>query len=140
METRRNRLRLLAFRRGLLRPDYPQGLQSRIRERWVIDSLEREVSAEFLSKKIMFRELVLSTFFDRKKVLEYISDTCNRLEWLNNFGLGSLQKFMTAEDKIKENSTDLINVWKNMAKSGTLASIQQHARKLYEAYIQQQQE
>lgn len=140
METRRNRLRLLAFRRGLLAPDYPQGLQSRIRENWLLDQLECEYEAEWSKEKLLFKELALAPYLDRRRLLDHTNDIADRLNWLKDFAIGSPKPFMTAEAKLLQGSGSLINVWKNMAKSGTLAAIQERMRKLYEAYTQQQDE
>lgn len=140
METRRNRLRLAAFRRGLLKPDYPNGLQSRIRENWILDLMEREIETEGHMNRMTMRETVLAPHLDRKKVFDHISRINDQLNWLKDFKLGSLKPFLTAEAKLLQSSGGLINVWQNMAKDGTLASIQERMRKLYEAYTQQQED
>lgn len=138
METRRNRLRVLAFRRGLLAPDYPNGIQSRIREEWVLDLLEREYEAEYTMSKILMKEIMLAPIIDRKHVIEHMKDVGDRVDWLKDFSLGSLKKYLTAEEKLLNGSGGLINVWKNLAKSGKLAEIQERMTRLYEAYTQQQ--
>lgn len=138
METRRNRLRVLAFRRGLLAPDYPNGLQSRIREEWILDILEREYEAEYTMSKILLKEIMLAPIIDRKHVIDHIKDVGDRVDWIKDFSLGSLKKFLTAEEKLLNGSGGLINVWKNLAKSGKLAEIQERMTRLYEAYTQQQ--
>lgn len=138
METRRNRLRVLAFRRGLLAPDYPNGLQSRIREEWILDLLEREYEAEYTMSKILMKEIMLAPIIDRRHVIDHIKDVGDRVDWIKDFSLGSLKKFLTAEEKLLNGSGGLINVWKNLAKSGKLAEIQERMTRLYEAYTQQQ--
>lgn len=138
METRRNRLRVLAFRRGLLAPDYPNGLQSRIREEWILDLLEREYEAEYTMSKILMKEIMLSPIIDRRHVIDHIKDVGDRVDWIKDFSLGSLKKFLTAEEKLLNGSGGLINVWKNLAKSGKLAEIKERMTRLYEAYTQQQ--
>lgn len=37
---------MLAYRRGLLKPDYPNGLQSRLREEMVLQMLNSELAAD----------------------------------------------------------------------------------------------
>ena len=138
METRRNRLRVLAFRRGLLAPDYPNGIQSRIREEWVLDLLEREYEAEYTMSKLLMKEIMLAPIIDRKHVIDHMKDVGDRVDWLKDFSLGSLKKYLTAEEKLLNGSGGLINVWKNLAKSGKLAEIQERMTRLYEAYTQQQ--
>lgn len=138
METRRNRLRVLAFRRGLLAPDYPNGLQSRIREEWILDLLEREYEAEYTMSKILMKEIMLAPIIDRRHVIDHIKDVGDRVDWIKDFSLGSLKKFLTAEEKLLNGSGGLINVWKNLAKSGKLAEIKERMTRLYEAYTQQQ--
>lgn len=138
METRRNRLRVLAFRRGLLAPDYPNGIQSRIREEWVLDLLEREYEAEYTMSKILMKEIMLAPIIDRKHVIDHMKDVGDRVDWIKDFSLGSLKKYLTVEEKLLNGSGGLINVWKNLAKSGKLAEIQERMTRLYEAYTQQQ--
>ena len=82
---------------------------------------------------------MLARYIDRKKIVDHIDDVLSRLEWIHEFGLNSRVPFKTKEDQLKDSSSELINVWHNLAKSGKLAAMQRHARKLYEAYIQQQE-
>ena len=45
---------VLAHMRGLLKPDYPQGMQSWIREKYVLEALEREASGHgFMTRAII---------------------------------------------------------------------------------------
>lgn len=48
METRRLKLFVVAYLRGLLRPDYKNGKSSQIRENLVLTALDRELDAELL--------------------------------------------------------------------------------------------
>lgn len=52
MESRRIRLMLVAYLRGLLKPDYPNGLRSVIRENVVVEALSRELGADQLIDSI----------------------------------------------------------------------------------------
>ena len=105
-----------------------------------MDQLECEYEAEWSKEKLLFKELALAPYLDRRRLLDHTNDIADRLNWLKDFAIGSPKPFMTAEAKLLQGSGGLINVWKNMAKSGTLAAIQERMRKLYEAYTQQQDE
>jgi hypothetical protein len=115
-------------------------VQSRIRENWILDQLEREHEAEWIKEKILLKETIIANYLDRKRIAEHMTDMSDRFDWLKEFAIGSPKPFMSAEAKLLHGSGGLINVWKNMAKNGTLAAIQERMRKLYEAYMQHQDE
>jgi hypothetical protein len=52
LETRKLRLLLLAYLRGLIRSDYSQGLRSIVREDLILDALAAEKDVEFALKRL----------------------------------------------------------------------------------------
>lgn len=105
-----------------------------------MDQIEREHEAEWIKEKIFLKETIIANYLDRKRIAEHMTDMSDRFDWLKEFEIGSPKPFMSAEAKLLHGSGGLINVWKNMAKNGTLAAIQERMRKLYEAYMQHQDE
>lgn len=139
METRRNRLRCLAFRRGLLEPDYKYGVQSKARESLVLRLLEHESEANKLLEEIFVKEIALAPYLDRKQVIDHTNKLRDVIDWAHKFKLAYQKPFMTHEQKLEQSSGGLINVWNKMAKSGKLAEIQDKMHKIYEAYTNQEE-
>lgn len=51
---------MLAYRRGLLEPDYKHGVQSIVRERMILTMLDNEQAAEAIKLAAMFRCMALA--------------------------------------------------------------------------------
>lgn len=51
---------MLAYRRGLLEPDYKHGVQSIVRERMILSMLDSEQAAEAIKLNALFRSIVLA--------------------------------------------------------------------------------
>lgn len=51
---------MLAYRRGLLEPDYKHGVQSIVRERMILSMLDSEQAAEVIKLNALFRSIVLA--------------------------------------------------------------------------------
>lgn len=51
---------MLAYRRGLLEPDYKHGVQSIVRERMILTMLDKEQAAEAIKLAAMFRCMALA--------------------------------------------------------------------------------
>lgn len=49
-----------AYRRGLLKPDYPFGKRSMLRERLMLDSLEAEIQAGLADRQSLLRAIVIA--------------------------------------------------------------------------------
>ena len=51
---------MLAYRRGLLEPDYKHGVQSIVRERMILSMLDSEQAAEIIKLNALLRSIVLA--------------------------------------------------------------------------------
>ena len=51
---------MLAYRRGLLEPDYKHGVQSIVREHMILSMLDSEQAAEVIKLNALFRSIVLA--------------------------------------------------------------------------------
>ncbi len=52
MADRRCQLMLVAYLRGLLKPDYPQGVRSMLRENFILQALSRELDAKEMIARV----------------------------------------------------------------------------------------
>ena len=73
---------LLAYRRGLLKPDYPNGIQSRLREKVLLDSLDIELAAERMQAQIGLVHTVCAPHYDSEKLENVISKASDKLDVL----------------------------------------------------------
>lgn len=73
---------LLAYRRGLLKPDYPNGLQSRLREKVLLDSLDIELAAERMQTQIGLVHTVCAPHYGSEKLENVISRVNDKLDVL----------------------------------------------------------
>lgn len=87
METRKLRLLLLAYLRGLLKPDYSQGLLSRLREQMVLDALALEKDIAFALASTQLEASFSSQFSPAgaRGVLQNCVKTLSRLKRLAEF-------------------------------------------------------
>ena len=62
---------ILAYRRGLLKPDYPNGVQSRLREEMILQALAAELDAEFFSRVASLAASIWSPHVAHKSVRKF---------------------------------------------------------------------
>lgn len=71
---------MLAYRRGLLKPDYPQGIRSMLRERMVLDMLEMELSADYFRNASLLAACAWAPSIDPKRAKEFASSLYRQLD------------------------------------------------------------
>lgn len=125
----------MAFRRGLLTPDYKHGNQSIVREELILHMLEQEHAAEWVWKSKLLGEILLAPNINKKYLAQHLTDTNYRMEWLRNFAAFSTVPFQTYEEKIAGSAGNMIKVWKKWEKDGTLTKIADRIKRHYETYI-----
>lgn len=117
---------LLAYRRGLLKPDYPNGFQSKLREKLMLDMLDMELASDLLNKRADVVNGIYSTHIDPKKITdavelmqEQVTEACKLKEYDINY----------LSRKRKELSSDKYNLAKAftaLKERGIIKSFQQH--------------
>ena len=90
---------LLAFRRGMLPPDYPQGIQSKVREEVLLWALYREEEAKAAKEGALLAETIVAPHLDVKKVVTHSKTVLRRWNWLHKYGLYSREEYRTAEEQ-----------------------------------------
>lgn len=63
---------MLAYRRGLLEPDYKYGIQSMIREKLILDMLSNEIAAEAIKISTLLRSIILSPAIKPEAATDFI--------------------------------------------------------------------
>lgn len=114
-------MRLLAFRRGLLKPDYPNGLQSRIREELILFMASREEEVEAAWKKELMLNMLLAPHLDPKKYSSYAKQITHWLGELFKQKQYSIYPMQSMEDAFVASMEGMIKDWYELEKNGTLA-------------------
>ena len=79
LETPRVKRLRLANLRGLLKPDYPHGVRSQIRERMVLEDLSREAESKILTFKAL-ADLMILPFIDASKRAKLVEGAAGILQ------------------------------------------------------------
>lgn len=124
MEARRNRLRLLAYRRGLLAPDYKYGVQSKVREELLLFAVAREENVRLRREQEYMANILLAPNLDPKKFGNYIKTVYHVLSQLSKREQYSMDKMQTREDSVVSSMSEMIKVWNKLEENGTLAKWQ----------------
>lgn len=124
MEARRNRLRLLAYRRGLLAPDYKYGAQSKVREELLLFAVAREENVRLRREQEYMANILLAPNLDPKKFGNYMKTVYHVLSQLSKREQYSMDKMQTREDSVVSSMSEMIKVWNKLEENGTLAKWQ----------------
>lgn len=111
LESRRLAALVLAYLRGVLKPDYPNGLKSIIRENLIIAAIEREEMSETFSKQLLFFSPLL-TMQDQGSYDKFVKNMQNRFIAANNM------KFFSSEitDTTVNDVDQLVNMYNLLEK------------------------
>ena len=120
--TRRLRLYVAAYLRGLLKPYYDQGTLSIVREEIILDALSAEMDRD-MDKQILAAQTAMAAFVrDKKeyfkKIYNHIYDFRRKLEY-------AVPKAGTEEGLTKDSEvTRLVDMYKRMEESGELDALE----------------
>lgn len=120
METRRNRLRLQAFRRGLLKPELKFSNTSYIREELVLFALAREENIRIAKEQLLFSVIATVNHTDRKKINDYIKEELHNIKQYNLMLGGSTKPFMSRKESVLHSMKSMIETWFELDENGTL--------------------
>lgn len=123
---------LLAFRRGMLPPDYPHGTQSKVREELLLWALLREEEAKVSKESELLAETIIAPHLNPKRVVEHSKSALRRWNWLHKYGLYSREAYKTAKEQLMEDSADMAKVWHEAEKSGRIAQLKEIVRTIRE--------
>jgi hypothetical protein len=116
----------------MLPPDYPQGIQSKVREEVLLWALYREEEAKAAKEGTLLAETIVAPHLDVKKVIPHSKTVLRRWNWLHKYGLYSREEYRTAEEQLREDSADMVKVWNEAEKSGRIAQLRELFRKIEE--------
>ena len=120
METRRNRLRLQAFRRGLLKPYLKYGEESSVREELMLFLVARDEQIRIVKEQLLFSVIATANHTDRKKINEYVEEEFHNIKQYNLLMNGSTKPFMTKKESFIDSMRPMIEAWFELEANGTL--------------------
>lgn len=72
---------ILAYRRGLLTPGYPNGIQSRLRERMLLQSISAELDSEYSWNSSLLAAAIWSPHIEHKTTKKFAKDLSRQLNY-----------------------------------------------------------
>lgn len=125
---------MLAYRRGLLEPDYKYGLQSRIREKLILEMLDKEQAAEALLTSIQLRCLGLAPAIRPDAAIEFVNsfeDALLKVAYFKEYS-NDVPKSDDGSNAIKRNSVNLIKAFNMLQERGIIEEFRKAAEKAVE--------
>lgn len=121
---------LLAYRRGLLKPDYPNGLQSRIRERLMLDALDIELAMDHINDYTKLIHTVLAPHYDTGKLDNVKNIIETKLELVSNLREYDIKSAVKTKSIANESSTTkLAEAFTELERRGIIKAFQEEAEK-----------
>lgn len=111
---------LLAYRRGLLKPYYEYGFQSRLREGMVLAMLDAEQAADELETSVTAQINVIAPQLAREKIQEYYSQCQKALSYAAMYKRYEQPSETATEQALASSAENLIKAFKRMKKSGII--------------------
>ncbi|MCQ2172146.1 MAG: hypothetical protein MJZ17_05280 [Bacteroidales bacterium] len=111
---------MVAWRRGLLKEGYPNGLRSYIRERMVLDMVNDELEAESFSEVSLNMSALLSTHSAGKPMKGLYDDIYSRIRHSRAKSEYKPGKFRTKDEELRDMVSGASKVYESMLKGGTI--------------------
>lgn len=124
---------LLAYRRGLLEPDYKYGIQSRIRESMILGMMAMEQNSEAIMSAIMLRCTSLAPAIEPSKAVEFANaymGSVTRAAKLREYDTSTTDA--SAESALRSNSVNLVKAFNMLKERGIIEEFKQAAMKAVE--------
>lgn len=121
---------LLAYRRGLLMPDYPNGLQSILRERMILNMLDYELMSEHIRDNTYLLNTVYSPHYDTSKlqgVHDRIVSQLDKSYRLRTYDIHYLER---AAREVSESNESMAKAFTTLKERGILKAFSQHVNKV----------
>ena len=125
---------MLAYRRGLLEPDYKYGLQSRIREKIILEMLDKEQAAEALLTSIQLRCLGLAPVIRPDAAIEFVNsfeDALLKVAYFKEYS-NDVPKPDDGTNAIRRNSVNLVKAFNMLKERGIIEEFRKAAEKAVE--------
>lgn len=126
---------MLAYRRGLLEPDYKYGLQSIIRENMILEMLDCEQAAEAIKLASLVRSASLAPAIRPESAVEFtesFSSQLTRSVYLSEYNK-TLPVSNTSEKKLESESGSLLKAFNLLKERGIIEEFRRRADEAFQA-------
>lgn len=122
---------MLAYRRGLLEPDYKYGIQSMAREKLILEMLAMEQAAEASFRSLTLQCTAVAPAIRPGAASEFASGFKNPLARITNFA--EYNPFQPDEGRfVKAESTNLVKAFNMLKERGIIEEFRKTAQKAVE--------
>lgn len=118
---------ILAYRHGLLKPDYKYGIQSQIRERLVLSMMNAEVVADEISEARNVMYTAVAPALDPKKlsdVQEDIINSCKRSSGLREYNIHQSRDDQRKRAILLQSSRGMVQAFMELQRRGIIKKIE----------------
>ena len=128
---------ILAYRRGLLEPDYKYGLQSQIRERLVLRMMAAEQDAALIDSVLTKKNAAIAPHVDPKKLDNYIHTATTN--WVQPYELAEYNVNANRR-KVSQENADIARTFIEMKKKGIIEEFRKAAAKAIQEQLDKEAE
>lgn len=125
---------LLAYRRGLLEPDYKYGLQSRIREKMILEMLDKEQAADALLTSATLRCLGLAPAIRPDAAVDFVNsfeDILLKVAYFREYS-DDVPKSDNGARALKRDTVNLVKAFNMLTERGIIEEFRKAATKAVE--------
>lgn len=125
---------LLAYRRGLLEPDYKYGLQSRIREKMILEMLDKEQAADALLTSATLRCLGLAPAIRPDAAVDFVNsfeDILLKVAYFKEYS-NDVPKTDHGARALKRDTVNLVKAFNMLTERGIIEEFRKAAAKAVE--------
>lgn len=125
---------LLAYRRGLLEPDYKYGLQSRIREKMILEMLDKEQAADALLTSATLRCLGLAPAIRPDAAVDFVNsfeDILLKVAYFREYS-DDVPKSDNGARALKRDTVNLVKAFNMLTERGIIEEFRKAAAKAVE--------
>ena len=122
---------MLAYRRGLLEPDYKYGLQSRIREKMILEMLDKEQAADALLTSVQLRCLGLAPAIRPDAAVDFVNgfeDALLKVAYFKEYS-NDVPKADDGTRSVKRDSVNLVKAFNMLKERGIIEEFRKAAEK-----------
>ena len=120
---------LLAYRRGLLKPQLRFGITSKLREDLLLSVLDKEQHAEDLYNTMLYDSVTIAPNLDPKKVLGYLEKKHQLRDYLSEYRNGSPKKYKRTASSVIASSEGLRRAFQILKENGIIDKIKRRNAK-----------
>lgn len=126
---------MLAYRRGLLEPDYKFGLQSMIREKLILEMLDKEQAADALLMSVQLSCSGLAPSVKPEAAIEFVNgyeNTLRKVAYFREYRDDVKSVERTAEDSLRTEAANMVKAFNMLKERGIIEEFRKAAERAAE--------